>query len=479
MKKIAVVLLSLGVYASLLLFSMHTPSSGGSEKYMTDVGKLMPVKVKKVVKGTAISSIQEVIEEANEKDIKVSIAGKRHSMGGHTYYHDSVVLDMTEYNKILDFDKGQKTITVQSGATWDDIQQYINKHVLAIKVMQSQNIFTVGGSISVNAHGRDIREGSLISTVNSFRILNADGEIINVSREKNSELFYLALGGYGLFGVILDVELQLTDDEIYEMNTETLDYKEYSDYFKANVIHNPDAKMHLARISTAPDSFLTEMYVTNYERAPRGASLQDHNELKDERLMAVSKFALGMARDFDWAKNTFWKLQKEYFLQTNGDLISRNNVMRSESKFLEYEAENDNDVLQEYFVPVDAFADYIDDLRSVLSEDELNLLNITVRYVNHDEGPVLSYSDEEMFALVLLINQGLSKEEQMKTEAIVQKMIELTLAHDGSYYLPYMPYPTKAQMLRAYPRTEEFFEKKKQYDPDERFTNFFYEEYNQ
>ncbi|MGP4081222.1 D-arabinono-1,4-lactone oxidase [Pseudalkalibacillus sp. R45] len=221
------------------------------------------------------------------------------------------------------------------------------------------------------------------------------------------------------------------------------------------------------------------MYVTNYERASGGASLLDHNELKDERLTAVSKFALGMARDFDWAKNTFWKLQKNYFLQTNGDLISRNNVMRSESKFLEYEAENDNDVLQEYFVPVDAFAAYTGDLRSVLSEEELNLLNITVRYVNHDEGPVLSYSDEEMFALVLLINQGLSKEGQMETKAIVQKMIDVTLEHGGSYYLPYMPYPTKEQMLRAYPRTEEFFEKKKQYDPDERFTNFFYEEYEQ
>ncbi len=474
-----IVLLSLCVYASLLLFSVHKPSSGVSEEYMTDVGKLMPVKVKKVVKGTALSSIQEVIEEAAKKDLKISIAGKRHSMGGHTYYHDSVVLDMTGYNKILDFDKEQKTITVQSGATWDDIQQYINKHGLAIKVMQSQNIFTVGGSISVNAHGRDIREGSLISTVNSFRLLNADGDIINVSREKNKELFYLALGGYGLFGVILDVELQLTDDELYEMNTETLDYKEYNDYFKENVIHDPNVKMHLARISTAPDSFLTEMYVTNYERASGVASLQEYNELKDERLTAVSKFALGMARDFDWAKNTFWKLQKNYFLQTDGELISRNNVMRSESKFLEYEDENDNDVLQEYFVPVDAFADYIDDLRSVLSEEELNLLNITIRYVNHDEGPVLSYSDEEMFALVLLINQGLSKEDQMKTEAIVQKMIDVTLGHEGSYYLPYMPYPTKAQMLRAYPRTEEFFEKKKQYDPDERFTNFFYEEYEQ
>ncbi len=479
MKKLIVLAICTALYTSFVIFSLHNPSSVVSDDYMTDVGKLMPVKVKQVVKETELTSIKKVIEEAKREDLKVSIAGKRHSMGGHTYYHDSVVLDMTGYNKVLDFDKEKKTITVQSGITWDDIQQYINKHGLAIQVMQSQNIFTVGGSISVNAHGRDIRKGSLISTVNSFRLLTADGEILTVSREQNEELFYLALGGYGLFGVILDVELQLMYDELYEMTTEKLVYTEYSDYFREEVLDNQQAKMHLARISTAPDSFLTEMYVTNYELASEEGSLQEHDELRKERMTGISKFALGMARNFDWAKDVFWNLQKQYFLKANGGLISRNNVMRSESEFLEYEAENDNDVLQEYFVPVDKFADYIDDLRDVLTEEELNLLNITVRYVNHEEGPVLSYSDEEMFALVLLINQGLSEKEQKKTREIVRKMIDVTLAHDGRYYLPYMPYPTKEQMKRAYPRSEEFFEKKKQYDPDERFINFFYEEYKQ
>ncbi|WP_408009768.1 FAD-dependent oxidoreductase [Pseudalkalibacillus sp. A8] len=479
MKRLFVLVIGVALYISLFTFSVHKPSSVVSDDYMTDVGKLMPVKIRKVVKETELSSIQEVIDEANQENLKVSIAGKRHSMGGHTYYHDSVVLEMTGYNKILDFDKEKKTITVQSGATWVDIQQFINKHGLAIQVMQSQNIFTVGGSISVNAHGRDIRKGSLNSTVNSFRLLTADGEILTVSREQNSELFFLALGGYGLFGVILDVELQLMDDELYEMNTEMLDYTEYRDYFREKVLDNQNAKMHLARLSNAPDSFLTEMYVTNYQLVSEKGALQEHDDLSKEHMTRVSKFALGMARDFDWAKDVFWNLQKQYFLQTNGDLISRNNVMRSESKFLEYEAENDNDVLQEYFVPVDSFADYIDDLRDVLTKEELNLLNITVRYVNHDEGPVLSYSDEKMFALVLLINQGLSEKEQKKTEGVVRKMIDVTLAHGGSYYLPYMPYPTKDQMKRAYPRSEEFFEKKKQYDPSERFTNFFYEEYKQ
>ncbi len=63
------------------------------------------------------------------------------------------------------------------------------------------------------------------------------------------------------------------------------------------------------------------------------------------------------------------------------------------------------EVLQEYFVPVDEFASYIDDLREVLATEKLNLLNITVRYVEKDNKAVMSYAKDDMFALVLLINQ--------------------------------------------------------------------------
>ena len=61
----------------------------------TDVSHLMPVKIKKVVQGKEIQTLKEVLEEAKEKHLPISIAGKQHSMGGHTYYENGIVLDMT------------------------------------------------------------------------------------------------------------------------------------------------------------------------------------------------------------------------------------------------------------------------------------------------------------------------------------------------------------------------------------------------
>ncbi|MEL3971225.1 FAD-binding oxidoreductase [Rossellomorea oryzaecorticis] len=472
-KRFIFILSLLLIYSSVFTFM----AADKTEDVITDVGRLMPTKIKKIVKGKEEDSMIETVNEANENDLKISIAGKRHSQGGHTYYPDAVVMDMTDYNEILHVDPDNKTIHVQSGATWDDIQRAVNPYGLAVKVMQSQNIFTIGGSLSVNVHGRDIRNGSLIETVNWFRLLKPDGKVIKVSRSENSEYFPLVIGGYGLFGVILDVELQLTEDELYAMRIEEMSFEEYPGYFKEHVLEDNEVKMHLARISTAPDSFLKEMYVTDYYSSENQKEYSQYRKLKEERFTFLTKFLLGVSRDFDWGKDAFWDMQKAFFHNRNEKLVTRNNVMRSESEFLEYEAENDTDILQEYFVPVDEYEKYINDLRTYLQDRELNLINITVRYVGRNNDALMSFANEDMFALVLLINQGMSEEDILKTGETVRGMIDITLDHGGSYYLPYYEYPTRDQLKEAYPNSDEFFRKKRKLDPEERFMNQFYQEY--
>ncbi|PUB11159.1 FAD-binding oxidoreductase [Paenisporosarcina sp. OV554] len=459
---------------SLILFQTQLASP-----VVEDRGRLLPVKMKSVKSSDSEDEIKNIVREANLHDDKISIAGMQHSQGGQTLYPGGIMLDVKQYNKILELDEKNQLITVQSGVTWAEIQSYINPYGLALKVSQSQNIFTVGGSISVNVHGRDIRNHTLIETVESFRLLNAQGKVLNVSRDENSELFGLVNGGYGLFGVILDVTLHLTEDELYQVKTQSISYDEYSTYFTKNVLQKENVKMHLARISVPPDSFLTEMYVTDYSTADDQSLLGNYTTLKRESIIAIPKFFLGLSRTNEWGEKMFWNTQKEYSERINGTYISRNNVMRSDSLFMDYNNASKTEVLQEYFVPINQYTAYIDDLRDTIKDEEdFNLLNITVRYVGKNEEAVMSYANDDMFALVMLINQGTSEESIDTTGRVIRNMIDVTLKHDGTYYLPYYHYPTKEQLIEAYPRSEEFFEMKEKYDPDERFMNLFYEEYH-
>jgi len=444
---------------------------------ITDYSRLHPVKVERVVEGKEEEQLLHIIKEARDKNLTVSIAGQRHSQGGHTFYKDGIVVDMTHYKKIISFDPAAKIIRVQAGATWKDIQDTVNPYGLSVKIMQSQNIFTVGGSISINAHGRDIRNGSLIKSVESFRLLNTNGEIIQVSRTENADLFPLVLGGYGLFGIILDVTLTLTEDEIYRMTSDAMTVDEYSKYFLNQVKSNKDIHMHYARISVAPDRFLTDMYAINYT-VDKAVPLNEHNALKaTEDWVIPTKLLFHFNRSFSWGKNMFWDLQTRFFSTQQNTVISRNNAMRSESEFMEYRGVGKNDLLQEYFIPVDQFADFVHHFKTILQQENMNLLNITVRYVNQDEEATLSYAKEDMFALVCLFNVPLTDQEQQAFKKGIQQIIDEAIRHRGTYYLPYVAYPSLEQFQAVYPRYGEFFEKKDQYDPEHLFMNYFYEQY--
>jgi FAD/FMN-containing dehydrogenase len=78
--------------------------------------------------------------------------------------------------------------------------------------MQTYANFTVGGSLSVNAHGRYMGEGPLAHSVESLRLILADGNLVEASPTQNPELFYAAIGGYGGIGVIAEATLLLADN---------------------------------------------------------------------------------------------------------------------------------------------------------------------------------------------------------------------------------------------------------------------------
>src|SRR5690606_29518342 len=106
--------------------------------------RLLPVEMKTVKAGMSKDELRKIVQDAKKNGDVLSIAGMQHSQGGQTVYPNGIMIDMKPYNQILEVDLQAKTVTVQSGATWADIQEAINPHGLSLKVSQSQNIFTVG-----------------------------------------------------------------------------------------------------------------------------------------------------------------------------------------------------------------------------------------------------------------------------------------------------------------------------------------------
>ncbi len=464
-------------YVALFHFSINKNLEQAEELLINDISRLNPTYVKAIVKNEEITGLQEALTNARENNLKVSIAGKRHSMGGHTFYKDAVVLDMTAFNKVLRVNPEEKIVTVQSGATWQQVIEHLNPYNLSVEVMQAYNTFTVGGSMSVNVHESDIDYGPLVETVKSFRLLLANGTVLDVSRTENPELFSLVIGGYGLFGVILDANLSVTDNVIYKKEEYVWNYTDYHRVFEM-VRSNPNIKFIFARLSIAKDdTLLREVIVTTYEIT--NASGSKYHYLEPPQKTELKKFLFGLSRKYDFGKKQRWNLQKTLSDRFEPPIISRNNLMNNDISYLDYQSSKNTDILQEYFVSVEDFPLFIDDLRDLVNRRDVNLLSATIRYVPKNTESFLSYSQKTVLGVVLYFNVGLSEEEQEEVSKWTQELIDISLKHNGTYYLPYQLYASQEQIQQAYPQINAFFEKKKQYDPQELFMNKFYEKYAQ
>jgi FAD/FMN-containing dehydrogenase len=152
---------------------------------------------------------------------------------------------------VLGFSPAEKTIRVQAGVRWCDIQKFVDPHGLAVKIMQTYANFTVGGSLSVNVHGRYVGSGPLIHSVLSLRVVLPDGTLVEASPQQRPEIFYGVIGGYGGLGVITEALLQLADNVKVERKVQKLPLA-YREYFFKNIC---DSKAAVFTTPTSTDEY--------------------------------------------------------------------------------------------------------------------------------------------------------------------------------------------------------------------------------
>ena len=437
-----------------------------------DVSRLNPELVGKIVQVTDESDVVNALKTM-PKGKHIVISGTKHSQGGHIVYPDAVVLDMTKFNKIKSISVEEKVLTVQSGVTWGQVQTAVNRVGLSVKVMQSSNIFSVGGSLAANIHGRDPRFGPIIETVRSIKVALSTGEIVTASRKKNSDLFFAAIGGYGLLGVILEAEIELTKNLPLIKNTKQIDIKNYAKALKKEA---NELALHYVRCSFVKGkNYLRECYATNFKEMDGDSVV---SQLIPEKDVKRNKTLFDLSRKSHLGKEARWSLQKNLLDKPDKQsFIDRNPAMQPPVKFLNYNSTKDTDILQEYFIPLENFSKYFDSFRQLLVKHDVNLLSITLRYLKENSESYLSYSTNDMIAAVVYINIGMDKQSISSAQQWTRELVDLSLDHGGNYYLTYQRFPTVAQFKKAYPRWKDFMIAKCKYDPKEVFRSRFYDQY--
>ena len=449
------------------------PPRGGDASaavIVNDVTRLNPIAVWAVTVPTTVEAVQDAVRRAEGP---ISVGGGHFSMGGQTASPGSLHLDMRRLDQVLEFLPRQQTIRVQAGIRWCDIQRFIDPHDLSLRIMQTYANFTVGGSLSVNVHGRYIGLGPLILSVRAIRMVMADGTLVDATPDSNSELFHAAIGGYGGLGVIVEAELQLTGNLRVQRQQVSMATADYARHFREQIRSDPGAVFHNA-----------DLYPPNYTQARSITWRETKNAVTvADRLQPLRKH-FPLQRYFLWAftETPGGKWRRQYLLDPILHLTRPVHWRNYEAGYDVAELEpvtrrHRTYVLQEYFVPVARFDEFVPKMAEILSRHRVNMVNISVRHAFADPGSLMAWAREEVFAFVMYHKQRTRDNAKARVAVWTRELIDAVIDCGGTYYLPYQAHATSEQFHRAYPRAREMFALKRKLDPDYRWRNVLWDTY--
>ncbi len=158
--------------------------------------------------------------------------------GNGRSYGDSalspVTVDVKPKNYFLSFDESSGLLHVQAGALLSDILEIFVPKGWFLKITPGTKLITVGGAIASDVHGKNHHiEGCFSESVKEFRIVTANGTIINCNRESTPDLWKATCGGMGLTGVILDAKIYLKKIKSQYINQVTIKTKNLKETFDA------------------------------------------------------------------------------------------------------------------------------------------------------------------------------------------------------------------------------------------------------
>src|SRR5205085_10119641 len=163
-------------------------------------------------------------------------------MGGQQFADGSVLIDTRGMARVLEFDRDKGLLHVEAGIQWPELIQYLHqsqegqdRQWAIVQKQTGADKFTLGGSLASNVHGRALTQKPIVGNVQSFTILDSEGELHDCDRQNNAELFRLAIGGYGLFGIITSVKLRLRDRVKVRRVVEIRDLKDIPDAIERRI----------------------------------------------------------------------------------------------------------------------------------------------------------------------------------------------------------------------------------------------------
>jgi FAD/FMN-containing dehydrogenase len=452
--------------------------------------QLNETRVRRIFEPDSVSALQTLVRRARKAGRAVSIAGGRHAMGGQQFAAGGVLVDMRRMRRVLAFAPSRREIEVEAGLQWPELINFMSeaqsgrathRQAAIVQKQTGADNLSIGGALAANIHGRGLNLRPFVGDVESFVLVDAEGEARTCSRSENRELFRLAIGGYGLFGIVASVRLRLARRRKLERVAEVVATRDVMSLFDNRI---------------ADDFLYGDFQFVTDEAAPdflRRGIFSCYRPVADDAPMPAAQAELCAA---DWQhlyhlahvnRRRAFEVYSGHYLATSGQLYWSDTHQLS--VYLDdYHRQLDlkmkarvrsTEMITEVYVPRAALADFLETVRRDFRRHAVQLIYGTVRLIKRDAESFLAWAKDDYACVVFNLHTEHSAAGLAKAQADFRRLITRAIEMGGNYYLTYHRWATRGQVERCYPQLPDFLRLKQHYDPTETFQSDWYRHYRE
>jgi len=152
-------------------------------------------------------SLQQV-QDFVRKQPNLKVLGTRHCFNtiADSKYQ---FLSVKTMDRVVALDAEAHTVTLEAGMSYGQLCPYLDEKDFALHNLASLPHISVAGACTTATHGSGEKHGNLSTAVSALEFVNADGDVVKLSRKNDGETFNGAVVGLGALGVITKVTLDI------------------------------------------------------------------------------------------------------------------------------------------------------------------------------------------------------------------------------------------------------------------------------
>ncbi|MCH7904898.1 MAG: FAD-binding oxidoreductase [Armatimonadetes bacterium] len=476
-----------GLAGGLWLKNRPSAGPGALSLDVNDIhSKLNAARVRAIERPETLEEVLGIVRRAVREKETLCVSGSRHAMGGQQFADGATLLDTRGLKSVMDLDTKAGLIQVEAGIEWPELVEELASRqkgtpdYWTIRSKQTgADKLTLGGAISANAHGRALSHPPIVADMAELLIVNADGETVIASRDDNGELFSLATGGYGLFGLVHSVVYRLERRQKIQRIVEILDADQVMSTFEERIADGYTSGDWQYAIDESTDDYLHKGVFSCYKPVPIDTEIEDDQVGVSDRAWKELVYLAhtDKARGF--------QLYSDFYMESSGQ-VYWSDTSQIGGYDVDYHVDTDRrmkaidpatEMITEIYVPRDRLVDFLDATAVEFRKVKANVIYGTVRLIEKDDVSFLAWAKQPYACIIFNLHVVHTEEKIAEAADAFRLLIDLAIERGGSYYLTYHRWARKDQILACYPQFPEFLQKKASYDPERLFQSDWYRHY--